>query len=70
VREQAWGTALPVLSVRILELAREHGRITTLQIATLTGENRSTIKLRLHDLVQSGKLARYGQSRSTWYSLT
>ncbi len=70
VREQAWGTALPALSVQILELAREHGRVTTSQIETLTGEHRSTIKARLNALVQIGKLARHGQGRSTWYALT
>ena len=31
-REQAWRTALPALSVQILELAREHGRVTTAQV--------------------------------------
>lgn len=68
-REQAWGTALPALSVQILEIAREHGRVTTAQIKTLTGESRSTIKARLSALVQAGTLARYGQGRSTWYAL-
>lgn len=69
VREQIWGTALPALSVRILELAREHGRISTAQIEALTGEPRSTIKARLNALVQAGTLARYGQGRATWYAL-
>ncbi len=68
-REQAWGTALPALAVQILELTREHGRVTTAQIETLTGESRSTIKARLSGLVASGKLARHGQGRSTWYAL-
>ena len=68
-REQMWGTALPALSVQILEMAREHGRISTAQIETLTGESRSTIKVRLTALVQAGKIARHGQGRATWYSL-
>jgi len=68
-REQAWGTALPALSVQILELAREHGRVTTAQIEALTGGNRNTIKVRLGALVRAGTLARYGQGRSTWYAL-
>lgn len=68
-REQAWGTALPTLSVQILEIAREHGRVTTAQIEALTGESRSTIKARLNALVQAGMLERYGQGRSTWYAL-
>jgi len=69
-REQVWGTALPALSVQILELAREHGRVTTSQIETSTGESRSTIKARLNGLVQTGKIARHGQGRSTWYDLS
>lgn len=68
-REQLWEPALPALSVQILELAREHGRITTAQIEAATGESRSTIKARLNALVQAGTLARYGQGRSTWYTL-
>lgn len=70
VREQVWGTALSALSVQILELAREHGRISTAQIETLTGESRSTIKARLTALVQTGKITRYGQGRATWYALS
>ena len=68
-REQVWGTALPALSVQILELAREHGRVTTGQIEALTGENRSTLKNRLSALVRAGLLARHGQGRATWYAL-
>lgn len=68
-REQAWGTALPALSVQILELAREHGRVTTAQVEALTGGNRNTIKVRLGALVKAGTLARYGRGRSTWYAL-
>ena len=68
-REQLWEPALPALSVQILEMAREHGRITTAQIEAATGESRSTIKARLTALVRSGTLARYGQGRSTWYAL-
>jgi Fic family protein len=68
-REQVWGTALPALSVRILELAREHGRVSTAQIEALTGEHRSTIKTRLNALVQAGQMARHGQGRATWYAL-
>ena len=68
-REQAWGTILPALSVQILEIAREHGRVTTAQIEALTGGSRNTIKARLSTLVRAGTLGRYGQGRSTWYAL-
>jgi Fic family protein len=68
-REHVWDNALPALAVQILEIAREHGRITSAQIEALTGESRSTIKARLTGLVRSGKLLRHGQGRSTWYAL-
>jgi Fic family protein len=68
-REQILTAALPELSVQILELVKERGRIKTSDIEKLTGESRSTIKARLNDLVETGHLARHGQGRSTWYSL-
>jgi len=59
---------LPALSARILELVREHGRVKTSDVETLTGESRSTIKVRLNDLVKRGMLARYGRGPGTWYA--
>jgi predicted HTH transcriptional regulator len=55
--------------VSILELAREHGRVTTQGIELATGESRSTIKARLKQLTDDRLLVRYGQGRSTWYGL-
>jgi Fic family protein len=68
-RERVFEGDLPELSVRILELVREHGRVKTSEIELVTGESRSTIKLRLNELVQRGLLARYGKGPSTWYSI-
>jgi Fic family protein len=68
-RERILEHELPALSVQILDLAREHGRVKTSDIETLTGESRSTIKVRLNELVQRGRLARYGKGPGTWYSL-
>lgn len=68
-RERLLTSAVPALSAKILELARERGRIKTQDIETVTGESRSTIKARLNDLRKSGQLVRHGQGRSTWYSL-
>jgi len=61
--------SLPLLSIRILELLKEHGRLSTQDIHKVTGESRSTIKARLSDLVQSGRIDRHGRGRSTWYTL-
>ena len=68
-RERLLEGELPPLSVRILELVRERGRIRTSEIETLTGEKRSTIKLRLSELLARGTLARHGKGPSTWYTL-
>jgi Fic family protein len=66
-REHLFEGELPPLSVRILELVREHGRIQTSGVERLTGESRSTIKLRLNELIQRGALTRHGRGPSTWY---
>jgi Fic family protein len=68
-RERIFEGELPALSVRIMELAREHGRVKTSDIENLTGESRSTIKVRLNELVQRRLLARFGKGPGTWYVL-
>lgn len=60
---------LPELSVQILELAREHGRVTVAEIAAATGANRNTIKDHLKMLTKAGHLERHGAGRGTWYAL-
>jgi predicted HTH transcriptional regulator len=67
--EQIVASTLPLLAVRILELAKDHGRVTTQSIERATGESRSTIKARLKQLTTDRLLVRYGQGRSTWYGL-
>jgi Fic family protein len=68
-RENILEGGLPALSVTILELVRERGRVKTSDVETLTGESRSTIKVRLNELVQRGMLARYGKGPATWYAI-
>lgn len=68
-REKIMRSSLPELSVSILELAKEHGRITTKEIENYTQASRSTIKTRINELIEMKKLARNGKGRSTWYSL-
>ncbi len=68
-REHILDGDLSALSVRILELVREHGRVQTSNVETLTGESRSTIKVRLNELLQRGLLARHGKGPGTWYTL-
>lgn len=62
-------THLPTLSGRIMKLFEDNQRMQIHQIIKLTKGRRSTVKLRLGELVDGGYLKRYGQARSTWYSL-
>lgn len=61
---------LPELSVSILELARERGRVTVMDAAKVTGASRNTIKDHLRALTDEGHLILHGVSRGTWYSLS
>ena len=62
--------AMPELSLKILELTRERGRIGLQSAVELTGANKSTAKLHFQKLVDAGHLTRHGAGRGVWYSLT
>jgi Fic family protein len=68
-REQIVIGNLPQLSVLILELAREHGRVTISEATRTTGASRNTIKDHVKALADKGHLTRHGAGRGTWYSL-
>lgn len=68
-RERIAATSLPPLSAEILDLAREHGRLTIGQIVKLTGANRNTVKKHLQTLVATNHLAQDGKGKGTWYGL-
>ena len=61
---------LPELSIAILELARERGRVTVMDAANATGASRNTIKDHLRALTDQGHLTLHGAGRGTWYSLS
>ncbi|MCW8060479.1 Fic family protein [Agrobacterium tumefaciens] len=61
---------LPELSVAILELAREHGRVTVQHAARLTGASRNTVKDHLKLLTEQGHLTLRGAGRGAWYGLS
>lgn len=69
-REKIVLSALPEISVQILEHAREHGRVTIGDIATLTGINRNTLKKHFSQLVEKGHLVLHGSGRGAFYALT
>jgi predicted HTH transcriptional regulator len=68
-REKIVLAALPELSVRIVEFAREHGRVTVSDIVKLTGTSRNTLKQHFRRLVAQGHLALHGGGRGAWYAL-
>lgn len=69
-RERVLLGDLPELSVAILELARERGRVTVAEIAADREVSRNTVKGHLKSLTDAGHLARHGAGRGTWYALT
>jgi Fic family protein len=58
---------LPELSMRILHLAREHGRISILFISNVLQANRNTVKKHVQQLVKNGRLVKQGKGRGTYY---
>lgn len=60
---------LSELSRQVLEALRAQERLTIARLAAVTGANRNTLKLRLRELVASGRIRRHGKARATWYSL-
>lgn len=60
---------LSQLSLKILEITKERGRVQISELQKLTKANRSTIKVHLKDLVQQQYLVKHGKGRGVWYSL-
>jgi hypothetical protein len=53
--------------LQLLELARQHERLTLAAAENITRANRNTLKLHLRGLVASGRLQLLG--RGPWYKL-
>ncbi|MGH8458469.1 MAG: Fic family protein, partial [Nevskiales bacterium] len=68
-REKIVLAALPELALRIVEFAREHGRVTMGNAIKLTGASRNTLKQHLRALVERGHLKQRGSGRGVWYEL-
>ena len=68
-REKLVLPSLPDLSLRIVDHAREHGRVSAGDIIRLTGASRNTLKQQFRQLVEKGYLVRHGGGRTTWYTL-
>ena len=57
------------LQAQLLDLARDRGRVTIGDAATLTGVSRNTLKGQFRSLVRGGRLVLNGAGRGAWYSL-
>lgn len=68
-REKLVLAKLPELSLRIVEFAREHGRVTMGDAIKLTGASRNTLKEHFRTLVERGTLSQNGRGRGAWYQL-
>jgi Fic family protein len=68
-REKLVLAALPELSLRIVEFAREHGRITMGDAIRLTNVSRNTLKQHFRALVERGHFNQHGSGRGVWYEL-
>jgi Fic family protein len=68
-REKIVLAAMPQLSLRIIEYAREHGRVTISDIVKLTGTSRNTLKQHFRQLVAQRHLMLHGSGRGAWYAL-
>jgi Fic family protein len=68
-RERIVLSAMPELSVQIVEYAREHGRVTIGDMVALTGANRNTLKQHFRQLLKKGHVVMHGSGRGAWYAL-
>jgi Fic family protein len=68
-REKNALAVLPELAVKILDYAREQGRVTTRDMVREHGASPNTLKATFTSLVEKGLLVRHGAGRSIWYGL-
>jgi Fic family protein len=68
-REKSALAVLPELAVKILDYARDHGRVTSRDVVREAGASPNTLKATFTSLVKKGLLERHGGGRSTWYNL-
>lgn len=68
-REKLVLATLPELSLKIVEFAREHGRVTIGEAIKLTGASRNTLKQHFRSLIELGHLNQHGNGRGVWYDL-
>ena len=68
-REKIVLADLPELAVKILDYARDQGRVTMRDMVRATGASGNTLKEHFRSLVEKKLLVRHGAGRATWYGL-
>ena len=68
-REKIVLAFMPELSAKIVEFARERGRVVIGEFIKLTGASRNTLKQRFRALVDRGTLDLRGGGREVWHDL-
>jgi Fic family protein len=68
-REKIVLADLPELAVKILDYARDQGRVTMRDMVRATGASGNTLKEHFRRLVKNKQLVRHGAGRATWYGL-
>ena len=68
-REKIALAAMAERQLQIVELAREHGRVTIGATIRLTGASRNTLKQHFRALVERGTLNQHGSGRGSWCDL-
>ncbi len=68
-REKLLLAKLPDLSIQILDLLKDRGRITIGETVMITGANRNTLKPHFKYLIEKGLVELHGRGRGAWYSL-
>ncbi|NGX32000.1 MAG: hypothetical protein K1060chlam4_00038 [Candidatus Anoxychlamydiales bacterium] len=69
IHEKLLHKNLPSLSLQIVKLIKEHGKLSLKDLEILTKANVNTLKKHLQNLVRKNYLSLNGKGRATWYSL-
>jgi len=68
IEESSGDADLPQLSLEVLQLLLSNERMTIAEMVKESGGNQNTLKVRLRELVASGRINRHGKGRATWYT--
>ena len=68
-REKMLLMNLPNLSIQILDVLKDRGRLTIGEAVAITGANRNTLKPHFKNLLEKGLIELHGRGRGAWYGL-